>query len=118
MLALKSVASADAPGKTLVFDEVDAGIGGRVAEVVGRKLRALADKQQVLCVTHLPQIAAYADQHFRVEKREEDGRTATTVAALVKNDRVREVARMLGGESVTDTSLQHALELITQARGK
>ena len=91
---------------------------GRQVLQILKQNAELARTRQVLCVTHLPQIAAYADQHFRVEKREEDGRTATSVAALVKNDRVREVARMLGGESVTDTSLQHALELITQARGK
>jgi DNA repair protein RecN (Recombination protein N) len=118
MLALKVVLAATDAVPVLIFDEVDVGIGGKTADTVGKKLRQVARSRQVLCVTHLPQIAAYADQHFRVEKREEDGRTATTVAVLVKNDRVREVARMLGGESVTDTSLQHALELITQARGK
>jgi DNA repair protein RecN (Recombination protein N) len=117
-LAIKQVLAEVDDTPTLVFDEVDTGIGGRSADPIGRSLWALARRHQVLCVTHLPQIAAYADQHYRVEKREDDGRTATTVAALVKNDRVREVARMLGGESVTDTSLQHALELITQARGK
>jgi DNA repair protein RecN (Recombination protein N) len=118
MLALKVVLAATDAVPVLVFDEVDVGIGGKTADTVGKKLRQVARTRQVLCVTHLPQIAAYADQHFRVEKREEEGRTATTVGVLVKNDRVREVARMLGGESVTDTSLQHALELITQARGK
>ena len=118
MLALKVVLAATDAVPVLIFDEVDAGIGGKTADTVGKKLRQVARTRQVLCVTHLPQIAAYADLHFRVEKREEEGRTATTVAVLVKNDRVREVARMLGGESVTDTSLQHALELITQARGK
>ena len=118
MLALKVVLAVTDAVPVLVFDEVDVGIGGKTADTVGKKLRQVARARQVLCVTHLPQIAAYADQHFRVEKREEDGRTATTVAALVKGDRIREVARMLGGESVTDTSLRHALELITQARGK
>jgi DNA repair protein RecN (Recombination protein N) len=118
MLALKVVLAATDAVPVLVFDEVDVGIGGKTADTVGKKLRQVSRARQVLCVTHLPQIAAYADQHFRVEKREEDGRTATTVAALTKGDRVREVARMLGGESVTDTSLRHAHELITQARGK
>ena len=118
MLALKVVLAATDAVSVLVFDEVDAGIGGRTADTVGRKLREVARTRQVLCVTHLPQIAAYADQHLRVEKREGRGRTATTVVALVRGDRVREVARMLGGESVTDTSLQHARALITQARGK
>ena len=118
MLALKVVLAATDAVPVLIFDEVDVGIGGKTADTVGKKLRQVSRARQVLCVTHLPQIAAYADLHFRVEKREEDGRTTTTVAALVKNDRVREVARMLGGEAVTDTSLQHAFELITQARGK
>jgi DNA repair protein RecN (Recombination protein N) len=118
MLALKVVLAATDAVPVLVFDEVDVGIGGKTADTVGRKLHQVARARQVLCVTHLPQIAAYADQHFRVEKREEDGRTATTVASLVRGDRIREVARMLGGESVTDTSLRHALELITQARGR
>jgi DNA repair protein RecN (Recombination protein N) len=118
MLALKVVLATTDSVPVLVFDEVDAGIGGRTADTVGKKLRDVARTRQVLCVTHLPQIAAYADQHFRVEKREGRGRTATTVVALVRGDRVREVARMLGGESVTNTSLQHARELITQARGK
>jgi DNA repair protein RecN (Recombination protein N) len=118
MLALKVVLAATDAVPVLIFDEVDAGIGGRTADTVGRKLREVARTRQVLCVTHLPQIAAYADQHLRVEKREGRGRTATTVVALVRGDRVREVARMLGGESVTDTSLQHARALITQARAK
>ena len=118
MLAIKVVLAATDAVPVVVFDEVDVGIGGKTADAVGKKLRQVSRVRQVLCVTHLPQIAAYADQHLRVEKREEEGRTTATVAALVKGDRVREVARMLGGESVTDTSLRHALELITQARGK
>jgi DNA repair protein RecN (Recombination protein N) len=118
MLALKVVLAATDAVPVLIFDEVDVGIGGKTADAVGKKLRQVSRARQVLCVTHLPQIAAYADQHFRVDKREEDGRTATTVAPLTKGDRVREVARMLGGESVTDTSLRHAHELISQARGK
>jgi DNA repair protein RecN (Recombination protein N) len=118
MLAIKVVLAATDAVPVVVFDEVDVGIGGKTADAVGKKLRQVSRVRQVLCVTHLPQIAAYADQHLRVEKREEDGRTTATVAALIKGDRVREVARMLGGESVTDTSLRHALELITQARGK
>jgi DNA repair protein RecN (Recombination protein N) len=118
MLALKVVLAATDAVPVLVFDEVDVGLGGKTADAVGKKLRQVARARQVLCVTHLPQIAAHADQHFLVQKREDDGRVATTVAVLARNDRVREVARMLGGESVTDTSLQHALELITQARGR
>jgi DNA repair protein RecN (Recombination protein N) len=118
MLALKVILAATEAVPILVFDEVDVGIGGRTADVVGRKLRQVARQRQVLCVTHLPQIASYADHHLRVEKREEAGRLATQVSTLVKTERVREVARMLGGESVTDSSLQHALELINSARGR
>jgi DNA repair protein RecN (Recombination protein N) len=114
MLALKSVVHGDTPGVTLVFDEVDAGIGGRVAEVVGRKLRAVAAHQQVVCVTHLPQIAALADQHLAVHKRVEGGRTVTAVEPLSSSDRVEEIARMLGGEVVTDTARRHAREMLNQ----
>ena len=114
MLALKSVAHLDASGKTLVFDEVDAGIGGRVAEVVGRKLRAMAASHQVLCVTHLPQIASLADQHLVVRKHSEKSRTRTTVEAVQGVSRVEEVARMLGGETITEAARQHARELVEQ----
>src|SRR5260221_5592430 len=115
MLALKSVASLDARGLTLVFDEVDVGIGGRVAEVVGRKLRAIARHHQVLCVTHLPQIASQADRHLSVRKQVERGRTVTEVRALAPEDRVEEVARMLGGETVTDTAREHARTMVNQS---
>ena len=115
MLALKTLtattrhglsATADRPpggaAPGLIFDEVDAGIGGRVADVVGRKLRALGSAFQVLCITHLAQIAAYADTHFMIEKRVERGRTRTSVVRLDSNGRVEELARMLAGEGVTD----------------
>jgi DNA repair protein RecN (Recombination protein N) len=114
MLALKSVVHSEGPGPTVVFDEVDAGIGGRVAEVVGRKLRAIAATQQVVCVTHLPQIAALADHHLAVRKRIEHGRTVTLVETLSAADRVEEVARMLGGATVTDTARRHAREMLNQ----
>jgi DNA repair protein RecN (Recombination protein N) len=114
LLALKSVASVDGPGKTLVFDEVDAGIGGRVAEIVGRKLRAMAARHQVLCVTHLPQIASLAEAHYAVRKRVERGRTVAEVRSLSADERVEEVARMLGGESVTDSARKHAREMVKQ----
>jgi DNA repair protein RecN (Recombination protein N) len=115
MLGLKSVVRSDAPGLTLVFDEVDAGIGGRVAEVVGRKLRAVGGRQQVLCVTHLPQIAALADHHLAVRKEVQKGRTVTTVEALAEDARVEEIARMLGGETITTTARQHAREMLKQS---
>ena len=102
--------------RTLVFDEIDIGIGGRAAEAVGHKLKTLGRAQQVLCVTHLPQIAAFADQHLAVEKREQDGRTTTRIRVLDDGARTHEVARMLSGAKVTDTSLQHAAQMIAGSR--
>jgi DNA repair protein RecN (Recombination protein N) len=102
--------------RTLVFDEIDIGIGGRAAEAVGQKLKSLSRGQQVLCVTHLPQIAAFADQHLAVEKREQDGRTKTQIRVLDDRARTHEVARMLSGAKVTDTSLQHAAQMIASSR--
>jgi DNA repair protein RecN (Recombination protein N) len=99
----------------MVFDEVDAGIGGRVAEVVGRKLKAASARQQVLCVTHLPQIAALADRHLVVRKRTEGDRTVTLVECLSPDERAEEIARMLGGEVVTDTARQHAGEMLKRS---
>jgi DNA repair protein RecN (Recombination protein N) len=115
MLAVKSVVGRDAPGLTLVFDEVDAGIGGRVAEVVGRKLKSVSARRQVLCVTHLPQIAALADQHLAVRKQVAKGRTITVVERLGEEARVEEVARMLGGETITATGREHAREMLKQS---
>jgi DNA repair protein RecN (Recombination protein N) len=112
MLAIKSVVGHDAAGLTLVFDEVDAGIGGRVAEVVGRRLKSLSAGRQVLCVTHLPQIAALADQHLAVRKELLKGRTLTRVEPLSAEGRVEEVARMLGGETITETGRRHAREML------
>jgi DNA repair protein RecN (Recombination protein N) len=102
--------------RTLVFDEIDIGIGGRAAEAVGQKLKALSRGQQVLCVTHLPQIAAFAAQHLAVEKKEEHGRTKTQIRVLDDRSRTHEVARMLSGARVTDTSLQHAAQMIAASR--
>jgi DNA repair protein RecN (Recombination protein N) len=102
--------------RTLVFDEIDIGIGGRAAEAVGQKLKALGRGQQVLCVTHLPQIAAFADQHFLIDKREADGRTKMQVRLLDDRARMHEVARMLSGATVTETSLQHAAQMIAGSR--
>ena len=102
--------------RTLVFDEIDIGIGGRAAEAVGQKLKTLGRAQQVLCVTHLPQIAAFADQHLVVEKREDHGRTKTQIRVLDDRSRTHEVARMLSGAKVTDTSLQHAAQMIAASR--
>jgi DNA repair protein RecN (Recombination protein N) len=102
--------------RTLVFDEIDIGIGGRAAEAVGQKLKSLSRGQQVLCVTHLPQIAAFADQHLVVEKRESDGRTKTQIRVLDDRARTHEVARMVSGAKVTETSLQHAAQMIAASR--
>lgn len=102
--------------RTLVFDEVDAGIGGRAAETVGRRLKQLASSDQVLCVTHLPQMASFADHHFRVEKREADGRTTASIEELDAEARVREIGRMLSGEKLTPEALRHAEQLIKLGR--
>ena len=113
MLALKTVTAADDKGASLIFDEVDAGIGGTVAEVVGKKLRHLGKKRQVLCVTHLPVIAAYADHHIGVSKRVEDGRTLSTARALSSTDRIAELARMLGGARQQSREVrEHAEQLL------
>ncbi len=115
-LALKTCAertdrSARVP-RTLVFDEVDAGIGGGVAETVGRRLKKLARTNQVLCVTHLPQVASFADHHYAVTKRETGGRTVAEVEELVGDARVREIGRMLSGQKVTEEALKHAGQMI------
>lgn len=102
--------------RTLVFDEIDIGIGGRAAEAVGQKLKTLSRAQQVLCVTHLPQIAAFANQHFLIEKKEHGGRTKTSVRLLEPAERTEEVARMLSGATVTDASLKHAEQMIQASR--
>ncbi|KAA6464622.1 DNA repair protein RecN [Acidobacteria bacterium AB60] len=102
--------------RTLVFDEIDIGIGGRAAEAVGQKLKALSRGQQILCVTHLPQIAAFADQHFLIDKREADGRTKTQIRLLDQRSSTHEVARMLSGAKVTETSLQHAAQMIAASK--
>lgn len=102
--------------RTLVFDEIDIGIGGRAAEAVGQKLKALSRAQQVLCVTHLPQIAAFADQHFLIEKREERGRTRTNVRLLAGEERTEEIARMLSGAKLTEASLKNAEQMIQASR--
>lgn len=115
MLALKSLVLAPGVVSTLLFDEVDAGIGGRVAEIVGKKLKQVADHHQVISVTHLPQIAAMSDAHFVVHKAVEKGRTFTRVKELSERDRITELARMLGGVKITEQTRRHAEEMV---RGK
>jgi DNA repair protein RecN (Recombination protein N) len=99
-----------------VFDEIDIGIGGRAAEAVGQKLRALAKGQQVICITHLPQIAAFAEQHFLIEKTEKAGRTRTQVRQMTEAERTEEIARMLSGATLTDTSMKHAEQMVKAAK--
>ena len=115
MLALKNVLTENDTVGTMIFDEVDAGVSGRAAQKVAEKMGALGARRQVLCVTHLPQIAAMADQHFLVQKGERDGRTYTEVTALNREDRREELARLTGGVHVTEAIRQGAQELLTQA---
>ncbi len=116
-LALKNVLRRADAGMVLVFDEVDAGIGGPTADRVGRVLAELAAEHQVLCITHLPQIAARGATHFRVAKRQRGGRTCVEVERLDEDGRVEEIARMAGGEKVTEATRRHARELLAGARG-
>jgi DNA repair protein RecN (Recombination protein N) len=115
-LALLTEGAAVGP-ETLVFDEVDAGIGGRPAERVGRRLRELGRRRQVLCITHLPQIAAFAHHHVLVHKETRGGRTTVRASLLGGEARLMELARMLAGEKVTETAVTHARELLRMAAG-
>jgi DNA repair protein RecN (Recombination protein N) len=121
MLALKATVEAGSAGKksraaaaqrTMVFDEIDTGIGGRAAEAVGKKLKTLSRANQVLCVTHLPQIATFADHHYVIEKRVSGERTKTTVRLITGDERTEEVARMLSGARLTETSRKHAEQML------
>lgn len=111
-LAIETVTTEVAQVPTLIFDEVDAGIGGGVAEIVGRMLKTLGERHQVMCVTHLPQVAASAAQQWRVAKHLQDGRAASTVELLGARERIEEIARMLGGVKITDLTRKHAAELL------
>ncbi|MCB9716745.1 MAG: DNA repair protein RecN [Myxococcales bacterium] len=115
LLAIKNALAHEDRVATYVFDEVDAGVGGAVAVAIGRRLEAAAAGHQVLCVTHLPQIAAFADAHYRVDKRTQRGRTITRVTRLDEAERVEELARMLGGEDVGDSAREHARQLLEEA---
>ncbi len=119
MLALKASVEAGSsrknthnPQRTLIFDEIDIGIGGRAAEAVGKKLKSLSRSNQVLCVTHLPQIATFADHHYVIEKKVSAGRTKTAIREITGSERTEEVARMLSGAKLTDTSIKHAEQMI------
>lgn len=116
ILALKAILATGEAVETLVFDEVDAGIGGGVAEMVGEKLSALARYHQVICITHLPQIARFGKSHFKIEKHVHHGRTSTAIRPLQGEDRVKELARMLGGIHITKQTLAHAREMMDMGR--
>jgi DNA repair protein RecN (Recombination protein N) len=119
MLALKTMAVADGAGKTLIFDEVDAGIGGEVAEVVGQKLQQLGDRFQVICITHLPQIASRASTHYHLEKSVRGRRTVTAVQRLDSAGRIDEISRMIGGRTVTEPVRASARQMLgIEAKGK
>ena len=114
-LAIAVLAAQANPVPTLIFDEADAGVGGAVAEVIGRLMRRLGEDRQVLCVTHLPQVAARAHQHLRVSKEARGGRTVSRIEALDRAARIEEIARMLGGVEITATTRKHAREMLAQA---
>ncbi len=112
VLALKSITANDAATSTMIFDEVDAGIGGEVAEVVGKKLSDLAAAGQTICITHLAQIAAFGDHHFKISKHIKNKRTCTRISLLDEDQRLEETARMIGGEKITPATREHAREMI------
>jgi DNA repair protein RecN (Recombination protein N) len=116
LLALKSLLSRTGEAETLIFDEVDTGIGGRTAELVGLQLKRLAEKHQVVCITHLPQIACHGKHHYKVAKVAGDGETVTTIRPIASEDRVEELARMLGGISISEKVRAHARELLQQTQ--
>ncbi len=115
MLAVKRIVGGT-EGMTMIFDEIDSGIGGKVAEIVGRRLHDLARNSQVICITHLPQIAAFGDHHFLVEKQQEEASTRTAVRELARDERIVEVARMLGGVKITEKTVQQAEEMLQNAQ--
>ncbi|MDI6697967.1 MAG: DNA repair protein RecN [Candidatus Saccharicenans sp.] len=118
MLAFKSLGKEVEKGRTLIFDEIDSGIGGQTADFVARKLQQLSRRHQVLCITHLPQIASAASHHFRIEKKTEKDRTFTMVKKLKDRDRPEEIARLIAGTRLTEASLQMARELLEQKAGR
>jgi DNA repair protein RecN (Recombination protein N) len=117
VLALKAILAKTDSVETVIFDEVDAGIGGNVAEMVGKKMSELSRFHQVLCITHLPQIAKFGDNHYRIEKQVRKGRTRTSIDFLNSEQRIEEIARMLGGASITQTTRSHAREMLQNHAG-
>jgi DNA repair protein RecN (Recombination protein N) len=117
VLAVKAILAQTEAVETIIFDEVDAGIGGGVAEMVGEKLARLARHHQVICITHLPQIAKFGRHHYHISKSIEGGRTRTRITRLGDADRLKEIARMLGGVDITEATLAHARELLNKPAG-
>jgi DNA repair protein RecN (Recombination protein N) len=113
MLALKTILARYGLVETLVFDEIDSGIGGATAAIVGEKLRSLATYHQILCITHLPQLASCGETHFLVEKRVSKGRTRALISSLDRDGRVNEIARLLGGKVISEKTLAHAREMLS-----
>jgi len=116
MLAMKRIFAEESLVRTLIFDEVDAGIGGGIAEIVGRKLKEISRRHQVFCITHLPQIACFADTHYKITKRESGGKTYVEVKRLSDGERLEEIARMLGGLKITGKTIDHAREMLKEAK--
>ena len=115
-LAIQMITAAQCRIPTMIFDEVDSGVGGGIAEIVGKQLRLLGNTNQVVCITHLPQVASQAHQHLRVQKKSEQAQTRTNVYPLDNNERIEEIARMLSGVEITEQSLAHAEDMITRAQ--
>ncbi|MCK9196969.1 MAG: DNA repair protein RecN, partial [Syntrophales bacterium] len=116
ILAMKHVLARTGSVGTMVFDEVDSGIGGATAEIVGKKIKDVAERHQVLCITHLPQIACFGDRHYLVTKAIAGDRTLTTVQVLSEEERIEEITRMLSGLEMTDTTRRHAREMLMMAQ--
>jgi DNA repair protein RecN (Recombination protein N) len=118
MLALKKALVVGAETCVLVFDEIDTGISGRVADIVGQKIAELSGYCQILCISHLPQVAAYADRHYVVQKIEGKDRTESTIKNLSDADHLKEIARLLSGDKLTQASLDHAKNLVSEAKSR
>ncbi|TWN29772.1 DNA repair protein RecN [Bacillus licheniformis] len=116
MLAMKSIFSAQQDVTSIIFDEVDTGVSGRVAQAIAEKIHRVSIGSQVLCITHLPQVAAMADTHLLITKQSKDGRTTTSVTPLSKQEKIAEIGRMIAGVEVTDLTKRHAKELLNQAK--
>jgi DNA repair protein RecN (Recombination protein N) len=118
MLALKTLGKETKKNKTLIFDEIDSGIGGKTAEFVAQKLKKLSTRHQIICITHLPQIASFASYHYKIDKKVNRERTFTTVKKLSFEERVREIARLLAGSRITETTLKNAREMLEHSLKK